>query len=174
MAVTAANVLVGTPPSGVGGIYGAASGTTLPTTTVAALDPAFADGGYVSEDGVTQAIGSDVTEIKAWNGDTVRKIETSHDVTLQFTLLETSTTTRRWYYGNATSSLSEVRSGQGIRQAWVIDMVDGAKKIRLVVPDGQVTERGDVVYRLDEAVAYPITITAYPDSSGVKIYKYVS
>ena len=35
------------------------------------------------------------------------------------------------------------------------------------------TERGDVVYKNDEAIGYEVTITCYPDQNGVKAYKYL-
>lgn len=170
MPLTAANVLVGAPPSAVGGVYSAPTGTALPTTAIAALDAAFVDAGYVSEDGVTQSISSDTNDIKAWNGDTVRTVETGHSVTFQFTLLETSNVTTGLYYGN---SLIEMKARQVTRKSWVIDVADGARKIRIVIPDGEITAKGDVIYKLDEAVAYDLTVTAYPNASGVKAFKYV-
>jgi hypothetical protein len=50
--------------------------------------------------------------------------------------------------------------------------VDGDVDIRIVIPDGQVTERGDVTYANGEAIGYDVTVTAYPDDSGVKAYIY--
>jgi hypothetical protein len=53
-------------------------------------------------------------------------------------------------------------------------MEDGSDLIRIVVPDGQVVERGDVVYKNDTPIGYQVTVTAYPDASGVKAYIYQS
>lgn len=172
MALTAANVRVAVT----GAVYTAPAGTALPTDTTTALNVAFVELGYVSEDGITQSINSDTTTIKAWqNADTVRTLQTSHDLTYTLTLLETSTDVLKAYYSGApTSSLAEIKGGQGLRQEWVIHITDGVKLIRLVIPDGQVTDQGDITYANADAIGYQITITCYPDGSGVKAYMYRS
>ena len=49
------------------------------------------------------------------------------------------------------------------RAVWVIDeiMNDGYIK-RTVIPDGKVTEVGDVTHKDDELLGYQVTISAYP------------
>lgn len=166
---TAANVRVGVT----GGVFGAPTGTDLPTDNVEDLDGAFDDLGYVSEDGVTQSIASEVTTIKAWqNGDTVRKIETSHDVSYSLKFLETSDAVLAAYYGNSAAGVVEIRAGQGVRQAWVIEVEDDDDVIRIVIPDGQITAREDVQYVNGDAVMYGVSISCYPDADGVKAYLY--
>ena len=172
MATTAANVRVGVT----GGAFHAPAATALPTNSTTALAAGYLEVGYISEDGITQSISSDVTDIKAWqNGDVVRKVQTSHDLTYQFTMIETSAESLKVYYADADASLTavEVTGGQSPREVWVLEVADGVNDIRIVLPDAQVTERGDVSYKNDEAIAYPVTITAYPDSSGVKAYIYM-
>lgn len=170
MTLTADNVRVGVT----GGVFGAPSESTLPTDATAELDGAFEDLGYVTEDGVSQAIGIDITEIKAWqNGDVVRKVQTKHDLTYAFAMLETSPAALEAYYGNYDAGVVEIRGDQGIRQSWVINVIDGDNKIRIVIPDGQVTERGDISYVNGDAVSYPVTITCYPDDDSVKAYMYL-
>jgi hypothetical protein len=170
MATTADLVRVGVT----GGVYTAPSGTTIPTTVEGALDGAFAEVGYISEDGVTQSIGADNTSIKAWqNGDEVRVIQTSHSLTYAFTMIETSEVTLEAYYGNYTAGTVEISGDQLPRGPWVISVVDGDAAIRIVIPDGQVTERGDITYQNADAVGYPITISAFPDGSGNKAYMYL-
>ena len=169
MATTAGNVRVGVT----GGVYGAPAGTTLPTTVDGALDGGFVELGYISEDGITQAIASDITDIQAWqNGDVVRKVQTSHDLTYAMAFLETSEAVLEAYYGNFAAGEVEIKGEQGVRQCWVLQVIDGNTAIRIVIPDGQVTERGDIAYVNGEAVQYPVTITCYPDSLGVKAYMY--
>lgn len=175
MALTAENVRVAVT----GAIYGAPSGTTLPTAVDTEPDGAFEELGYVSEDGVTQAIGSERNEIKAWqNGDVVRKVQTSHDVTYQLAFLETTPAVLEAYYGNyddsggAGEAVVELRGDSGTRQAWILNVLDGDNKQRVVIPDGEVTDQGDVVYVNGEAIQYDVTITAYPDENGVKAYLY--
>jgi hypothetical protein len=158
-----------------GAVYYAATGTTLPTNATTALAAAFLanDVGYISEDGITQSISEDITDIKAWqDGAVVRKVQTGHDVTYQFSMLETASDPLNAYYGNFSSNAVEVDGSQMPRQCWVIQVDDGGNDIRIVIPDGQVTERGDIVYANAEAIAYDVTITAYPDGSNNKAYIY--
>jgi hypothetical protein len=168
---TASNVEVGTT----GGMYVAPEGSTLPTNTSTALNAAFEEVGYISEDGVSQSIGEDITDLKAWqNGDVVRKIQTSHDLTYQFTMIETSDVTLDTYYGNYAGGAVQITGEQLPHKSWVLVVEDGDDVIRVAIPDGQITERGDVVYQNGDAIGYPVTITCFPDDSGVKAYMYVS
>lgn len=171
MATVAANVNVAVT----GGAYFAPIATILPTTAVAALGVAFKEIGYLGEDGITQSIGGSNTEIKAWqNSDVVRIIETEHALTYQLTLLETNVDSLELYFGNFTAltGLVEIKAGTMPHQAFILEVLDGADHIRIVVPDGQISERGDVVYKNGEAVAYPITLSCFPDATGVKAYVY--
>jgi hypothetical protein len=171
MTTTAANVRVGVT----GGVYTAPEGTAIPTTIEAALNGAFEDVGYISEDGVTQSIGEDITDLKAWqNGDVVRKIQTSHDLTYTFTMIETSDVTLATYYGNYAAGVVQIDGEQLPHKSWVLEVQDGDDDVRIVIPDGQITERGDLVYQNGDAVGYPVTITCFPDDSGNKAYLYVS
>lgn len=171
MAPTASNVRVAVT----GGLYYGEEETPVPASATAPLDPDLAELGYVSEDGVTQTIDEDVEQITAWqNGDTVRVVQTSHDVTYAFSLLETTELALDVYYGNHAAGTTEIRAGQGKRGAWVFHVTDGNHRIRICVPDGQVTEHGDIEYVNGNAIMYPITVTCYPDSNGVKAYKHLA
>lgn len=170
MANTADNVRVGVT----GTVSYGATSLTLPATLTAAAT-SFTDVGYIGEDGITETQDTDTTDITAWqNGDVVRRVQTSHDLTYAFTLLETSTATQTLIYGAAAGAATplEVTGDQPAHYKFVIDVVDGTKKFRICIPDGQITEKGDVVYASGEAVSYPITITCYPDSNGNKAYIY--
>lgn len=172
MALNASNVMVGVT----GAAFVAPIGTTVPTDAEAPVAVAFLDVGYIHEDGVTQSIETDVTDIKAWqNGDVVRKIQTQHDYTLNLKMIETTSTALKLYYADATATASAVKvtGAQSEHSAWVLEVRDGEKTVRIVLPDAQITERGEVTYKTDEAVAYDITITAYPDKNGVKAYIYL-
>lgn len=175
MALTASNVRVGVT----GAVFAAPAGTTLPTDAVSAINAAFVDVGYVSEEGVATATATETNDITAWqNGDIVRKVQTAHDFTVAFTMIETNAKSLELYYGNYTggpggaSAVVQVKGVQGYRGRFVINVIDDQEEIRIVIPDGQVTERGDVTYVNGDAVSYPVTITCYPDSSAVKAYIY--
>lgn len=176
MTLQASNVRVAVT----GGIYRADPETTAPTSALGTLDAGFDELGYVSEDGITQAIGAEVSSIKAWQGgDEVRKVQTSHALTYAATLIETSELTLETYYGNFEDlgdgeGLVRITSDQPEHYSWALHMVDGVHRIRLYIPDGQVTERGDVVWVNASTVAYPVTISCFPDDEGVKAYKYIA
>jgi hypothetical protein len=183
MANDSTKVAVGAPKV-TGAAFTAVSGTTLPTTEVAALHANFKLVGYLSEAGLVQHIGTDSTDVTAWGGDIVRRVQTTHDVTYDLEMIETNEVTQGVYYGtaNVVQTDGDVDDGERLaiqikstvlpRARWVFEFLDGDRVGRLVLPDAQVTGRGDVTYVHSDAVRYPVTLTAYPDSSGVKGYLY--
>lgn len=60
-----ANVTAGTPKVG-GAFFHAPLGTDLPTDANTALDTAFKNLGYISEDGLTESTSIDTNTVKAW------------------------------------------------------------------------------------------------------------
>src|SRR6185369_7506919 len=66
----------------------------------------------------------------------------------------------------------KVTSQELAHYVWDFEILDGIRKGRVVLPDGQVTERGEVSYVDEDAVSYPVTVSAYPDATGVKAYIY--
>ena len=171
---TSVDVLVGAT----GVVYGGATASvTLPTNATGSLDTDLKDLGFVSADGVTMSVNQDTTEIKAWGGSTIRKIQTGHTVEFHFVLLETQINSLGAYFGSANvddpTNVAKVTASMNQRQTWVIEVVDGANIIRIVIPDGEVTGHDDVTYKTDEAIGYGVTVTAYEDSAGVKAYEYM-
>lgn len=162
---TAANVLVGVN----GGVAFAPTGSTLPETATDVLDAAFNDLGFISDDGLVEKLGTSTNPIKNWKGDTVRRVQTEHALSYKFTMIESTDDTEEAYYG--TDPSLGISAVQGQRGCWVADVFDGDISIRIVIPDGQVTERGDVTYKNDEAIAYDITVECYPDEDGNKAYR---
>lgn len=131
-----------------------------------ALPVAWVDLGYFSEDGLTENKERDSNEIPAWqNGDIVRTVYTKGKLTLNGTLIETKVETVETYYGsavNTTDGSVEINPiDTGGRHAWVLDYIDGDKYVRLYIPDGEVTETGEVTIAGTDAVGYEITIQAY-------------
>ena len=171
MANTVANVSVGKPKVA-GAIYTAAAGTTLPTDSASALT-SYTHLGYVSEDGVTNSNSPESDTVKAWGGDTVLTLQTAKEDTFKFTLIESlNADVLKAVYGtaNVSGALStgltvHANSKQLPAAVWVIDMLltNGAAK-RIVIPEGQIAEVGDIVYKDDEAIGYEITINALPST----------
>ena len=70
MSADAQNVSTSKPKVG-GAIARAPLGTALPTDATTALNTAFKQLGYISEDGITNGNSPETDVIKAWGGDTV-------------------------------------------------------------------------------------------------------
>ena len=72
---TVKNVSAGKPKVA-GAVYRAPLGTTLPTDATTALASAFADMGYISEDGIVNSNSPETEKIKAWGGQIVLVVST--------------------------------------------------------------------------------------------------
>lgn len=176
-----ANVTVGKPRVA-GAIFRAPKGTTLPTNATATLDASFVELGYVSEDGVTNSNSPDSEKIKAWGGQIVLVVSTEIPDTFQMTLIETLDPNVAKAVYNSSNVTVDGTTGFSIKvnadpieeAAYVIDMrMTGGAMKRIVIPDGMISERGDIVYKDDEAVGYDITLDALPDATGNNHYEYI-
>jgi hypothetical protein len=171
MTLNASNVRVALT----GAAYVGPPASVLPATPEAMWGTGFVDLGYISEDGITEAHDDEVTEHKAWqNGAVVRTDITGSKATFSFTLIETTAAGVGLYYkgtpvtgeddGPATV---EIRTPSPDPRTFGFDVIDGLEVIRTTIAIGQVTERGEIVYKNDEPVGYELTVTAYPDGEGV-------
>ena len=177
----ATNVTVGKPKAS-GGVYSAPTGTALPTDATTALNAAFTSLGYCSDDGLTNSIELENSDIYAWGGDRVLTVRTSRSESFQFTMIETlSLAVLKEVYGQA--NVTEVAGKLAIihnnvelpiREYIFEVLVTGNKVKRIVVPAGKITEVGDVVYVDGEPVGYEVTLACSPDSSGNTAYEYVA
>lgn len=191
MAVSTANVLVGAPDRVTGACMYAPLGTALPTTPIVAPNVAFVDLGYISEDGISVSQAGSWEKIRDWGGDQVRTFLSDITYTLSWTFLETQDDALKAMYGaaNVTVTAATVSTGkytavklnntEPAPSSWLFNMADSTiadapRTYRVVVPNGQITERGDLQYSRNNAVMYPVTLEAYPDSSGNSVYIYRS
>lgn len=178
---TEAYVSTGKPKIG-GAVYVGATSLTVPTNATGSLAAGFECMGYCSEDGVTNTTESSPEEIKAWGGDTVIIIEDDKSDNFQLTFIEAlNVNVLKEIYGssNVSGSLSTgisvtVSAEAHEARAWVIDMIlKNSVMKRIVIPKGTITEVGDIVYKDEEPIGYPVTIKAASDSSGNYHYEYI-
>ena len=169
MANTQAYVSTGKPAIG-GAIYRAPLGTALPANATDPLDNAFECLGYVSEDGLVNTNTASTETIKAWGGDVVAQPQTEKPDTFAATFIEAmNVAVLKATYGddNVTGALTtgitvRANSKELPRSVWVCDQILGGNLKRIVIPRGQVTEVGDIEYKDDTVIGYPLTISAFP------------
>ncbi len=170
------NVRIGSTEAAVGGGVHTFTGAspTLPTNATDTLTGATSLG-YISEDGVTEAQGTETEKIKAWQDNaTVREVMTSHELTYEFVMIEMSDETMVEFFGPGNTLANTQITGKSLPiKPYVVHVVDGNKLIRLVIPKGQVVERQDRQFRASAAIGHGVKIQAYPDANGVKAYQYV-
>lgn len=156
-----------------GGVFRAPSGTALPTDAKTALAAEYVNMGYISDDGVVNSKARETTDVKAWGGDRVRDLQTSKSDTFQMTFIEArNLEVLKAVHGddNVTESSGMIKIRENAKEldraVWVIEEVmnDGYLK-RTVIPDGKITEVGDVTYKDDQLIGYQATISAYPYQS---------
>jgi hypothetical protein len=168
------NIWAATIPADGAAVYAAPLGTPLPATATAALNAAFVDLGWVSEDGVTNSIQRDVTRHKAWGGDTVKTTQDNYTESVKFTLLESSTDVLKVVYGDdnvtAGGDYQSIRvehsSLMNERKSFVIDFIDGDRVGRILVREGLVVELGDVMYVHKDLTKYELTVDVYKPDTG--------
>ena len=172
-----ANQDVQTLVLGTGSLTGGSA--TLAITTPGSSG--WLSGGLVSEDGVAKDVKENSKEIRSFGVATAtRKIVTSSDVTLKLQLQETNKVSAAVYNRKPLGSISPVGGAFTVtdgtfsvaRYQFVADVADGLAKVRMYCPSAEVTERGGFALKNGELITYDVTLTAYPDSTGVAVYTY--
>ena len=169
---------------GTGGWLWAPPGTALPTSLTAALNAAFQSLGLLSDANIEETIGSSTTLIRDINGNPVRTVTSEHDVTYSFEALETNEIVLKLKHGTANVTRVDGSPTVGEQLDWkitgdalptqphVIELTDGVKTFRGVLPKAQVYELGSSTMGASEARRHPFGVRCYPDASGVKAYWY--
>ncbi|WP_074784720.1 hypothetical protein [Arthrobacter woluwensis] len=105
----------------------------------------------------------------------VRKIQTSHDLTYQFTMIETSAEVLKVYYADPRPPLRRSRSRalrpitwSGSSRSVMVPRPSASASRTHRSPNAATSPQGD------EAIGYDVTLTAYPDSTGTKAYIYMA
>lgn len=174
-------VTAGKPKVG-GHIFRAPIGTTLPTDATTALDNAFIDMGYASEDGLTNANSPESTVIKAWGGTPVLTIQESKEDTFQLVFISAENVeVQKMVYGNTNVTGTSFSTGVSVtanakeleEAAYVIETIArGNIAHRIVIPRAKPTEIGEIVYSDTDALGYDVTLGCTADAAGNTHYEY--
>lgn len=158
-----------------GSILLAPKGTTAPADLDTPWGASWTDLGFMSDDGVSMEYSTDVEDINAWQSlSPVRRILTSVNMTLGFTAIELKASTITAYFPD--SVITEVSAGTVFRldipaapgpaeYAIGLEWIDGEIKNRLVIPRGEITERGAISLGRSAAVGLEMTVSAYASAA---------
>lgn len=173
MPADASEVVVGAN----GKVYVAPAGTALPTNIATALNAAFKDVGYVSEDGVTFTDGKDIENVEAWQSFyPIRKLITAKNTAVEFVMRQWNEDTVKVAFGGGviqrTAGITTYRPPKPDDaldyRAVVIEWTDGAAiTYRLVIPraiiDGEVGPNIVRTAAADLPVSFAVTPSGNPD-----------
>lgn len=153
---------------------------TLPTDASSAIDAAFSEIGAVSSDGITEATNQDRTDFFIWqNNALARRVPGQSTKEFTFSAAETNLVTLGVNYPGST--ITQTSEGVTVQEKppetdvrnWVLHGIDGSNRaLRLVIPRGEVTGRGNVVWAGTNVTVYEWTLASYVDPSGFWAYRY--
>ena len=183
MSLDTKKIFLGTPDQqATGAIMSAPVGTDMPDTCADTLDSAFAASGYVSEDGLTVSPEYSTNDIKDWSGSTVRTVLEGFDGTVEFGLIQVDYEGAKQVFGDSyvTRTAATQTTGEYLKiaignhlpdpKAWVFNMKDGDRRLRVLVPNGQVTSVEELEFTSSDPVTLGVTISCYDDGTGNAIY----
>ncbi|WP_037183831.1 phage tail tube protein [Rhodococcoides fascians] len=172
-------------PKATGGILVAPTGSVLPVDTAATFAAAFVKLGYVGEDGVQPGGERSNEEKRDWAGDVIANLQSGHSSKFSFTLLAVyDPDVLRQVFGPNNVTVTPATSTAGTKivvtedgsdlpfNSWGFDMVTGAKKQRLVVPNGQLTAVEELPFVASDLQGFTVTLDCYKDAAGIKVYRY--
>lgn len=166
-----------------GAVAVAPIGTTAPTDARTALPNTWTSGGYIDENGIALSISKSFTTIKDWAMSVVRKALTDFDGTIALSFLQVDEFAAQRVLGtaNVTKTAANTTHGEQLKlgvgpdvapaEAWCFSMKDGNRRVRVYIPNGQITEiSGDVSFTPGAANIWPCTLSCYDDGTGHSIY----
>lgn len=173
------NVLAGIPDAS-GGFWAGplVEKASYPTASSDLKEAGLVSVGFINEDGVTEASERDTEKVKAWGGDTIRVLQNEHTMTYTLTFAELANPdVLKLIYGDENVTVGEDGSVEVKHtsktlphRSFAIEVLDGETKIRKFIPDGQITETGELQLVHSGIMSIEVTIEAFPDVDGVKVY----
>lgn len=168
---------------GTGLAWFAATGSPAPTDATTALAAAFKNAGMITDNGVVQKFSESSKTVKAAGSTAIqRTLVTDDSFMFDIEFLENNARAKEVYSRKPIGSITptvgtgafSVTYGLYTRQlyAGVFDMIDGSNHVRLYCPTIETTARKDTTYNNANPATFGVTVTAYPDSTGVAVYEY--
>lgn len=167
--------------AGTGTLWTAPEGTELPQYLSEALDPAFVQHGYLTEDGAKFTDAKSVEEVRAWQAFyPVRKFLQGRTGSLEFSLMQWNEENLVLAYGGG--GITEPQPGEyryvppapeelAVVCA-VLDMTDGDRNFRFGVPRCFVTNDVESTFAKSGPGLLPITLEVLDAGSGVDPWFY--
>lgn len=149
-------------------VYVAPKGTTGPVG-LAAPAAAFADLGWLSEDGTDITRESSSTDFTAWQGGTIVRTKVSGvKDTLKVVCLEETAVALGLYYPGSTSAtvtgtttITVPGGAKSNEKALVVDFLDDTVTKRYSIPRAEVTSVGTISHKNTDMTMYEFTFTIY-------------
>lgn len=179
----AANILVGTA----GKAYRAEVGATFPTGPEEAWGTGWSDLGFVTPDGLEEALEEERTQLDAWGEDApVIDLARKRTQTFKLTFRETNAYNLSLYYQVKLSNMTStpaVTSGTVRKQfisfgsgsvadtveiALGLDVIMSGKRHRIMIARCGVSEREAITHNAEESSNYGLTFTALAAPGGAQ------
>jgi hypothetical protein len=152
---------------------------TAPTDASSALNVGFKEVGALNEDGITETTSQERNNVVIWQRNQIaRKLPGTAEKTFKFAAAETRIFNLGLQFPGSTvattgegASVAESAPQTDIRR-WVLHGIDGNSKVRLYIPFGEITDRGDTSWSANGVTMFDWTLTAYPDSNNRWVYRY--
>lgn len=181
-----ANIFAGTQAAGSDGTgfsWFAATGSTAPTDSTTALAAAWRNAGLISDNGLTVKFNESSKTVKAFGSTVTQRVLVTDDTfTFDIEFLENNQYSKAVFARLPITSITptvgtgafSVTYGVYVRQLYaaVFDAIDGTNHLRYYAPSVEVTARKDIQLSNGNPMTMGITLTAYPNSSGVAIQEY--
>ena len=152
-----------------------------PDGATAELPEGGIDLGHIGEDGFTETTDRTTDKKRNWGGKVVKVLQTEYTHTVKFVFLESlNGYVLKEVYGPTNVTISPADGTHGTRVAirknarklprrtWCIDSWDSELNAfyRNWIPEGQITELGDVVVVHSDTIMYEVTIECFEDENG--------
>lgn len=173
MASTKSNIYAAQPKVS-GALRAGPLTSTAPTDATAAIAETYEDLGYIGDSGFTETIAREAEKKRAFGGALVKVLQTEFGNQFKFVFMESlNAKVLKRIYGAANvtddgaGNITVKKNAKPLdHESWIIDTEDGKNLLRTYVPDGQITEIGDIVRVHSDVIAYEVTLDAFENEDG--------